>query len=216
MWSCLRRGNNSSVLHYGHAAAPNDKTIQDGDMWYVEPNGSPYSRRTLAEDRGIKPPHGHGLTRIQFSLKCMLNYFSKKSKRFIIVSETFKQWRLRYLKTMFSFQSIRSVKLIRDVLYRAILVSTWSTVRAGWRDAVVFNSLFDMGGEYYCYASDITCSFPANGKFTKDQRDIYEAVLKASRAVLAAIKPGNTSVLWLAVKIIPNADHQSCSWRSIM
>ena len=49
-----------------------------------------------------------------------------------------------------------------------------------------------MGGEYYCYASDITCSFPANGKFTKDQRDIYEAVLKASRAVLAAIKPGNT------------------------
>ena len=60
---------------------------------------------------------------------------------------------------------------------------------------MVFNSLFDMGGEYYCYASDITCSFPANGKFTKDQRDIYEAVLKASRAVLAAIKPGNTSVL---------------------
>jgi hypothetical protein len=41
-------------------------------------------------------------------------------------------------------------------------------------------------------------------------------VLKASRAVLAAIKPGNTSVLWLAVKIIPNADHRSCSWRSIM
>ncbi|XP_064414568.1 xaa-Pro dipeptidase isoform X2 [Latimeria chalumnae] len=50
--------------------------------------------------------------------------------------------------------------------------------------------LFDMGGEYYCYASDITCTFPANGKFTPDQKAIYEAVLKSSRAVMSAIKPG--------------------------
>ncbi|XP_067937920.1 xaa-Pro dipeptidase-like [Watersipora subatra] len=50
--------------------------------------------------------------------------------------------------------------------------------------------LFDMGGEYYCYASDITCSFPANGKFTHEQKLIYNAVLKSSRAVLAACKPG--------------------------
>jgi hypothetical protein len=51
-------------------------------------------------------------------------------------------------------------------------------------------SLFDMGGEYYCFASDITCSFPANGKFTKDQRAIYEAVLRSCRAVMSAMKPG--------------------------
>ena len=51
-------------------------------------------------------------------------------------------------------------------------------------------SLFDMGGEYYCYASDITCSYPANGKFTDQQKMIYNAVLKANRAVLAACKPG--------------------------
>lgn len=53
-----------------------------------------------------------------------------------------------------------------------------------------FFSLFDMGGEYYCYGSDITCSFPVNGKFTEKQRNIYEAVLRASRAVMAAVKPG--------------------------
>ncbi|XP_016139898.1 xaa-Pro dipeptidase [Sinocyclocheilus grahami] len=80
-------GNNSSILHYGHAGAANDKTIQDGDM-----------------------------------------------------------------------------------------------------------CLFDMGGEYYCYSSDITCSFPVNGKFTADQRAIYEAVLKSSRAVMAAIKPDAAAV----------------------
>ncbi|CAH8492595.1 unnamed protein product [Dicrocoelium dendriticum] len=50
--------------------------------------------------------------------------------------------------------------------------------------------LFDMGGEYYCYTSDITCSFPANGRFTADQKLVYEAVLDASRSVLAMLKPG--------------------------
>ncbi|KAI3377011.1 hypothetical protein L3Q82_000237 [Scortum barcoo] len=51
-------------------------------------------------------------------------------------------------------------------------------------------TLYDMRGEYYCYTSDITCSFPANGKFTPDQRAIYEAALKSSQTIMAAIKPG--------------------------
>ncbi|KAF6288757.1 peptidase D [Rhinolophus ferrumequinum] len=54
----------------------------------------------------------------------------------------------------------------------------------------ICGSLFDMGGEYYCFSSDITCSFPANGKFTKKQKAIYEAVLRSCRAVMSAMKPG--------------------------
>ena len=50
--------------------------------------------------------------------------------------------------------------------------------------------MFDMGAEYYCYCSDISCSFPANGKFTPQQSGIYNAVLKANRAVMDAVKPG--------------------------
>lgn len=50
--------------------------------------------------------------------------------------------------------------------------------------------LLDMGCEYYCYDSDITCSFPASGKFSEDQALVYEAVLAAHQAVLQAIKPG--------------------------
>jgi Xaa-Pro dipeptidase len=49
-----------------------------------------------------------------------------------------------------------------------------------------------MGGSYCGYSSDITCSFPANGKFTKDQAIIYNAVLNANKAVMNAAKPGNT------------------------
>src|SRR3990167_179867 len=47
-----------------------------------------------------------------------------------------------------------------------------------------------MGSEYHCYGSDITCSYPANGKFTAEQNDIYSAVLAAQKAVYSKLKPG--------------------------
>jgi len=50
--------------------------------------------------------------------------------------------------------------------------------------------LFDMGAEYQCYASDITCSFPANGIFTPKYEAIYESVLNAQRAVYKLMAPG--------------------------
>ncbi|POO00630.1 Aminopeptidase [Trema orientale] len=85
-YTCIcATGGNSAVLHYGHAAAPNDRTLDDGDM-----------------------------------------------------------------------------------------------------------ALLDMGAEYHFYGSDITCSFPVNGKFTSDQSLIYNAVLDAHDAVISAMKPGVT------------------------
>ncbi|KAK6941412.1 Aminopeptidase P, N-terminal [Dillenia turbinata] len=87
-YTCIcATGNNSAVLHYGHAAAPNDKILNDGDM-----------------------------------------------------------------------------------------------------------ALLDMGAEYHFYGSDITCSFPVNGKFTPDQSLIYNAVLQAHDAVISTMKPG---VSWI-------------------
>lgn len=50
--------------------------------------------------------------------------------------------------------------------------------------------LLDMGAEYQGYCSDITCSFPASGKFSEDQKIIYNMVLAAQDAVENAIKPG--------------------------
>lgn len=50
--------------------------------------------------------------------------------------------------------------------------------------------LIDAGCEYQYYASDITRTFPINGKFTEAQRAIYELVLNTQRSVIDLVKPG--------------------------
>lgn len=51
--------------------------------------------------------------------------------------------------------------------------------------------LIDAGCELDGYASDITRTFPANGRFTGPQRDLYDLVLASQKAAIAATKAGN-------------------------
>ena len=53
--------------------------------------------------------------------------------------------------------------------------------------------LIDAGCEVNHYASDITRTFPANGKFSDEQKALYQIVLNAQLAAIEKIKPGNTS-----------------------
>jgi Xaa-Pro aminopeptidase len=50
--------------------------------------------------------------------------------------------------------------------------------------------LIDAGCELDGYASDVTRTFPVNGKFTGPQREIYDLVLAAQAAAIAAVRPG--------------------------
>lgn len=59
--------------------------------------------------------------------------------------------------------------------------------------------LVDAGGEYEYYASDITRTYPINGKFTLEQQQIYELVLESQLAAIEMIRPG-----------IPYFDIQKC------
>ena len=52
--------------------------------------------------------------------------------------------------------------------------------------------LIDAGAEYKGYASDITRTFPINGRYSKAQREIYELVLKAQMACVEMVRPGVT------------------------
>lgn len=70
--------------------------------------------------------------------------------------------------------------------------------------------LIDAGCELDCYASDITRTFPAGGRFTPAQRDAYEVVLEAQAAAIAKVKPGNH---WndpheAAVKVLTKGLHE--------
>jgi Xaa-Pro aminopeptidase len=52
--------------------------------------------------------------------------------------------------------------------------------------------LIDAGCEYGYYATDVTRTFPVSGKFSPEQRTVYEVVLRAQEAAIDAVKPGVT------------------------
>ena len=51
--------------------------------------------------------------------------------------------------------------------------------------------LIDAGAEYESYASDVTRTFPVNGRFSRPQKAVYEVVLAAQLAAIDAVRPGN-------------------------
>ncbi|MDE2195983.1 MAG: Xaa-Pro aminopeptidase [Gammaproteobacteria bacterium] len=51
--------------------------------------------------------------------------------------------------------------------------------------------LIDAACEYDCYASDVTRTFPVNGRYSPEQRAIYELVLKAQLAAITKVRAGN-------------------------
>lgn len=59
--------------------------------------------------------------------------------------------------------------------------------------------LMDLGCKVGGYVSDITSTVPVNGKFSTKQKEIYDIVLSANRAVLSQIKPG---VYWPNLQIL--------------
>lgn len=54
--------------------------------------------------------------------------------------------------------------------------------------------LMDLGARLQGYNSDITRTYPVNGKYTERQRQVYDIVLEANRTVLKEAKPGMTTV----------------------
>ena len=95
-------------------------------------------------------------------------------------------------------------ELIHDFLRQGAQAVAYSSIVASGPNACVLHYrdnnrqmqdgellLIDAGCEYQGYASDITRTFPVNGKFTGPQRDIYELVLASQVACFNAVQPGH-------------------------
>jgi len=94
--------------------------------------------------------------------------------------------------------------ILEDAFYKAGAKRTGygSIVGAGpdgcvlhyFRDDRVIDSndlvLIDAGAEFDYYVSDVTRTFPANGKFSPEQRKLYDVVLRAQKAALAKVRAG--------------------------
>lgn len=97
----------------------------------------------------------------------------------------------------------------KDVAYACICASGRDAATLHYQDNDKVQKdgtlvLADMGCKFQGYCADITCTYPVNGKFTKKQKEIYDAVLDATLTVEKTMKPG---IKWedmhlLAEKII--------------
>lgn len=54
--------------------------------------------------------------------------------------------------------------------------------------------LLDAGVDYYGYSSDISSTFPANGRFSPRQKELYSIVLEAQKKAIATMRPGSTNL----------------------
>lgn len=69
--------------------------------------------------------------------------------------------------------------------------------------------LMDAGCEYHGYVSDVTRTWPVNGRYTPEQRQVYDMVLAVRQKCLEAVAPGNTlaKVHQLSVRLLSEGLH---------
>lgn len=95
--------------------------------------------------------------------------------------ESYFTWKLKYHNTTESFKTICASGINATILHYESNDSEISD------DSLI---LCDLGCLNNNYASDISRTFPKNGKFTKIQREIYEIVLEANKKSIEILKPG--------------------------
>ncbi len=101
------------------------------------------------------------------------------------------------------FEYQTEAELMHEFLHAGAQAVAYPSIVAGGPNACVLHyrdnnrqvqdgelMLIDAGCEYGTYASDVTRTFPVNGRFAGPQRDVYELVLAAQQACLDAVKPG--------------------------
>lgn len=102
------------------------------------------------------------------------------------------EWQIRHLleRTYIDYgaEGVAYNTIVGSGVNATVLHYNKNTGMVGGDDVIVIDS----GAQVRGYAADITRAFPASGRFTADQREVYETVLRAQEAAIRAAKPGAT------------------------
>ena len=165
---------------------------------------SAVSEALLGADAGDQPPHDQELATFLSEMRLIKDSEEVKALRSAVAATKrgFEDVIAR-LKSATSERELEGVFWTRarmegnDVGYSSIVASGAHACTLHWKknDGAIRQGdllLLDAGIEgHTLYTADITRTLPISGKFTPEQRAIYEIVLAAQRAALSIVKPGN-------------------------
>lgn len=109
---------------------------------------------------------------------------------------------MKYIKPGMSEREIQGY-FVYQIMKRGASREGYGSIMASGANATtlhyVFNDqplksgdlfLIDAAGEYNYFTSDITRTYPVNGRFNEEQAEVYEGVLKVQKAIIDMVKPG--------------------------
>lgn len=130
------------------------------------------------------------------------DYEIKRLKRAVEISSAAHSRAMRFVQPDMMEYELEA-EIAHEFLRKGSRAPAYTTIVGGGANACVLHYvdnnkplksgdlvLVDAGAEYDYYASDITRTYPVNGKFSEQQKTIYNLVLSAQLAIIKKIKPG--------------------------
>ncbi len=221
MWDGLRAGPEGAVARYGGDDAFPFADIDEilpgllesrSRVYYTMGLHPEFDQRVIGWVNGLRAQAKHGMhtpqefVALDHLLHDMRLYKSRDEigvmRRAAAISVTAHQRAMRL-----SAPGVTEYQLAAEIVHefhRNQGVSAYEPIVGGGANACILHYrenaqplrdgdlvLIDAGCELDCYASDITRTFPVNGRFTPAQRALYEVVLAAQLAAIEQCRPGN-------------------------
>ncbi len=221
MWDGLRAGPEGAVARYGADDAFPFADIDEilpgllesrSRVYYTMGLHPEFDQRVIGWVNGLRAQAKHGMhtpqefVALDHLLHDMRLYKSRDEigvmRRAAAISVTAHQRAMRL-----SAPGVTEYQLAAEIVHefhRNQGVSAYEPIVGGGANACILHYrenaqplrdgdlvLIDAGCELDCYASDITRTFPVNGRFTPAQRALYEVVLAAQLAAIEQCRPGN-------------------------
>ena len=221
MWDGLRAGPEGAVARYGAEDAFPVADIDEilpgllesrSRVYYTMGLHPEFDQRVIGWVNGLRAQAKHGMhtpqefVALDHLLHDMRLYKSRDEigvmRRAAAISVTAHQRAMRL-----SAPGVTEYQLAAEIVHefhRNQGVSAYEPIVGGGANACILHYrenaqplrdgdlvLIDAGCELDCYASDITRTFPVNGRFTPAQRALYEVVLAAQLAAIEQCRPGN-------------------------